>query len=222
MLRKFKKLIGADSSNRDNLSPRPHHKHRDRNRKPPPPLNMQYGPLPGSFFDAVNGAREDAGYEALPVFARKPQFGSHENLRARPVEKQPVGFNPNRPKPREQQFNRMARDGSSDPFHDDIPGTPIKFRRRNFSHEFLDPRGSVPFYRQPRSVPGSPELMRHFQQREQVQDIARQQQQQREMMMGQQIQFFPQFQQPFYPMVNPNMNVQGWYMASPQPVYPFY
>ncbi|CAF3498678.1 unnamed protein product [Rotaria socialis] len=222
MFRKLKKLIGIDTlTTHDQTS--------NRKRDEVPPACFEYGPLPQTFFGAANMAREDDGYDDIPSFAQKSQFKNKKNLRDEAFDENFVKLNQSRSKSHERPFSRAARDGSCEHFHDDLPGTPIKFRRRNLSHDLLQPRSSIPFYHQQHSLPGSPEMVRHFQYRQQLEDMIRQQQQQQQqqdMMMGQPMQFYPQIQQqPFYPMMHPNANTHGWFMMPQQrqqPIYPFF
>ncbi|CAF3749202.1 unnamed protein product [Rotaria magnacalcarata] len=223
MFRKFKKLVGIDTRTHAHTSNRKH-----RKRDEVPPAYFEYDPLPQKFFGAVNMTREDDAYDAIPSFAHKSQFKNKKNRRDEDFDENFVKLNQSRPKSCEKPFSRTARDGSCEDFHDDLPGTPIKFRRRNLSHDLLQPRSSIPFHDQQHSLPGSPEMIRHFQYRQQLEDMIRQQQQQQQqdMMMGRPMQFYPQVQQQlFYPMMNPNANTHGWFtmpQQQQQPIYPFF
>ncbi|CAF1059204.1 unnamed protein product [Adineta ricciae] len=185
--------------------------------EPVPPQDVEYGPLPQSFFKAVNVAREEAGYDALALKRDKhgldrgmrPEFGAFDRSR-RPSH--------------ERQFDRSTRHGSPEQFRRLPPGTPIKFRRRPISPELIQPSASAPslFGLQPHPV--SPDMLREFQYAQQMSHVPRQQQQQLDMMPPPAASFYPQFQQPLYPMMYPNANVQNWFMMSqyPRQMYPLY
>lgn len=172
----------------------------------PPPLPkgrhpmMDYRPLPRSFFNAVNSTRENEGYDALPVFARGSiPSGDEYHLYENPENDFPT-IDRSRSKSRERSFDRSARSHSR--------GTPVKFRRRPISPDLLQPRASSPFLFRQNSLP---DMHRHFQH-----------QQLFDMRMAQPAQFFPQFRQPFYPMMNPNVQFQPWFMMQQPQMYPFY
>jgi hypothetical protein len=42
------------------------------------------------------------------------------------------------------------------------------------------------------------------------------------MRMAHPAQFFPQFQQPFYPMMNPHVNMHPWFMMRQPQMYPLF
>ncbi|UJR08431.1 hypothetical protein I4U23_012701 [Adineta vaga] len=187
--------------------------------------DLDYGPLPQSFFHAVNAAREDAGFDALPINARKSVRKRDEHFMNHNMRPEFGAFDRNRRPSNEQRFDRSARHGSPDQFRRLPPGTPIKFRRRPISPELLQPSASAPSIFGQHPGPASPDLLRHFQHEQQIPYVARQQQQQQfDRMMPPSAQFYPQFQQPLYPMMYPNANVQNWFMMSqyPQQMYPFY
>jgi hypothetical protein len=215
ILRKIKKLGNLLIGQEDDGPSPPNDRHRMRDgAPPPPPPNINYGPLPRSFFSAVNLAREDAGYDALPVFPRGPiPTGEENHVYEYPKAEFPA-FERSRSKSRERSLDRSARHRSR--------GTPVKFRRQPISPELLQPSASSPFLFRQHSLPSSPEMHRRFQPAQQFQHIPGQQQQQFDMMMGQPVQFFPQFQQPFYPMIHPNLNMQPWFMMRQPPMYPFF
>jgi hypothetical protein len=204
--------------------PRPHGRHRRRGDVGPPADNS-YEPLPRSFLHAVNSAREEAGYDSLPVFPQGPIPVPDRN----PMHQQ---FS--------EEFGRGRSKSHDRAFRHQPPGTPVKFRRRPISPDMLQPHASSPFLFRQRpsspdllqphasspflfrqhSVPASPDVIRRFQHE---QHIARQQhQQQQQMMMPQPGQFYPQFQQPFYPMMNPNVNMHPWLMAQQPQMHPFF
>jgi len=189
---------------------------RNQRRDEAVPPNVRYGPLPRSFFSAVNLAREDAGYDPLPVNPRRrPIHRGEEHFMNQNPRPEFGAFDRSRPASQERWFDRNTRHGSSDNFHNHLPGTPVKYRRRPISPGLLQPSASSPFLFGQHSLPGSPEMTRHFQHEQQ-------QQQQFDMMMPHPAQFYPQFQQPFNPMMNPNANIQPWFMMPQQQMYPFY
>ena len=189
LLRKLKQL----TCGRPHIDQRP--RPRPRPRAPSPSSQRVYGPLPDSFFQAVNAAREGSGYDPLPVFHR----GSAKAL-------------------------DQSRNNSSEQLHRLPPGTPIKYRRRPVSPELLRPRSASvsSMFQHPHSVPGSPELMHRFEFEPMVEQVPMQQHPQM-MMMAHSMPFFPSFQQPFHPMIHPPVQMpgQGWFMRSPAPVPPF-
>lgn len=228
ILQKLKRLTSLHTI-ADNTTPHPPNGRpfiHDRN----PPPNFEYGPLPDSFLNAANAAREASGYDPLPVFDHEATVRNQQNLRREKSLENFAGFNRARSKSRERIFDPSVRRGSPQHFHHPLPGTPVKYRRRPVSPELLQPRNSSPFLIRQKSLPGSPEMRSHFQHvqhLQHLQNIARQQeQQQRQMMMGYPAQYYPQFQQPSYPMMNPRVNMPPWLMMQQQqpqqPMYPFY
>jgi hypothetical protein len=205
LFRKLKNLGSLHLLKENNARTPPNNRRRMRDQAAP--LNINYDQLPRSFFSAVDLARQDAGYDPLPVFAREPIPSREENFMFENPETEFLAFDRSRSKSRERPLDRSARSHSR--------GTPVKFRRRPISPELLQPNASSPFLFHQNSVPGSPDMQRRFQHP--------QQQQQFDMMMGQQpVQFLPQFQQPFYPMINPNVNMQPWFMMQQPQMYPFF
>lgn len=210
IIRKLKKLLGGDTR-----------RERDARRQSVP-MDMDYGPLPSSFFGAVNTVREQAGYETLPIFPHDSIGRNEENLRKKSIEDQLFSFSRSQSKSRQGSLAGFGREGSPEHFNRPVPGTPIKYRRRPISPDLLRPSNSEPFLYRQQSIPNSPEMIRHFQHN------ARQQQQ-RDMMMAHAARFFPQVQQQqqFFPVMNPNANMQNWFMMPPslppqQQMYPFY
>ncbi|CAF1196047.1 unnamed protein product [Adineta ricciae] len=187
--------------------------------EPVPPQDLEYGPLPQSFFKAVNVAREEAGYEALAL--KRDKHGLDRGMRS-----EFGAFDRSRRPSNGQQFDRSVRHGSPEQFRRLPPGTPIKFRRRPISPELIQPSASAPslFGLQPHPV--SPDMLREFQYAQQMSHVPRQQQhqQQFDMMPPPAASFYPQFQQPLYPMMYPNVNAQNWFMMSqyPRQMYPLY
>ena len=204
-LRKLKKLASGHVEQEDHPPPLPRRRHRRREQAASP--MMDYGPLPRSFFNAVNSARENSGYDALPVFPGGPiPNGDEPHLYEEPTD-DVRAFDRSRSKSRERTFDRAARHHSR--------GTPVKFRRRPVSPELLRARTSSPFVFRQHSLPASPDMHRHFQQ------LPRQPQ--FDMRMAQPVQFFPQFQQPFYPGMYPNVHMQQpWVMMRQPQMYPFF
>ena len=104
IFRKLKKLGDFHISQHNNaLSPLSHrHQIADESAA----VNMNYGPLPRSFFSAVNLAREEGGYDPLPVFVREPV--PHRDRYA--MNRRPRGqfpeFNRSRSESRERLFDR--------------------------------------------------------------------------------------------------------------------
>jgi hypothetical protein len=231
LFRKLKKLIDLHIPRDED--PRRIAFGRRQMREEARPPNGEYGPIPRSLFNAVDSARQQAGFDPLPVFVQG-SFQSEEDRLNQELEAEFAAMDRNRSK----SADRLARPGSSknfrqpppatpNNFRQPPPGTPIKFRRRPASPELLQPSASSPFFFRQHSLPSSPEMLRRFQQQQQFQHMARQQQQQQQqqqhdMMMAHPQQFYPQFQQPFYPMMNPNVNMQGWFMMPQQQMYPFY
>ncbi|CAF1343767.1 unnamed protein product [Adineta steineri] len=131
-------------------------------------FNLDYGPLPRSFFDAVNGAREQHGYEALPVLPpRKPKHRRDKNFMNQNVRPEFGGFNQNRRASNEQGFDRSVRRDSFEQFQHPLPGTPIKYRRRPISPQLLQPSASSPAFVGQHPVPASPDMLRLHQQQAQ-------------------------------------------------------
>jgi len=212
LFRKLKKLGSLHLLQENKAPPTPNNRRRMRDQAAP--SNINYDKLPRSFFSAVDLARQQAGYDPLPVIVREPIPTREESFTFENPEGEFLAFDRSRPKSRERPFDRSPRPHSR--------GTPVKFRRRPISPELLQPSASSPFLFHQHSVPASPDMHRRFQHPQQFQRIPSQQQ--FDMMMGQQpAQFFPQFQQPFYPMMNPNVNMQPWFMMQQQPqMYPFF
>lgn len=200
LLRKLKQLTCGrqhiDNHPRSRSRSHPH----QRPRPPSPSSQLIYGPLPDSFFQAVDAARQNSGYEPLPLLRQ----GSAKSL------------------------NQSRRD-SSEQLHRLPPGTPIKFRRRPVSPELLRPRSSSAsslFHSHPHSIPGSPVFMHQFDHDPMVEQF---QYPHPSMMMGNQsMPFFPAFhqQQQFHPRFHPHVQMprQGWFAGSPvamTPMQPF-
>ena len=140
ILRKLRKLASCRRRQNDRASPPAPPPPRVRH---PAPSQMVYGPLPNSFFQAVNSAREVAGYDPLPVLNRAPS--QEKNL-----------FHHHHRLPSVDKSMRPARrHASSEQLHLP-PGTPIKFRRRPVSPDLLRARTSSPDFL------GPPEANRHF------------------------------------------------------------
>jgi hypothetical protein len=130
-------------------------------------------------------------------------------------------------------FEHFNRPGSPHQFGQRPLGSPVKFRRRPQSPEFLQPRAGSPYHyvqeeRVPSPVhfarhsrPGSPDVARRLHRAQVSRDLQHMEKQQRreqEMMMGYHMQFNPQYQQaqqPFYQSMNPWHSMQ-------QQMYPFY
>ena len=190
---------------------------------PPEPQDMEYGPLPQSFFKAVNVARQEAGYEELPF--KRDKHGQNRGMRP-----EFGAFDQSRRPSNERQFDRSIRHGSPEQFRRLPPGTPIKFRRRPISPELIQPSASAPSLFGVQPHPVSPDMLRQFQYAQQTPHIPRQQQhhqqqqQQFDMMPPPAASFYPQLQQPLYPMMYPNANAQNWFMMPqyPRQMYPFY
>lgn len=225
LFRKLKRLI--DSQIPRDEEPRRVPDGRRQMRPEVQPLNGEYDAIPRSFFNAVDSNRQQAGYDPLPVFVRG-EFQSEEDRLNQELEAEFDAMDRKRAKSLERSFDRLSRPGSSKNLHQLPPGTPIKFRRQPIQPELLQPSASAPFFFRQHSLPSSPEMLRRFQQQQHFQHMARQQQQpqlpqQRDMMMGHPPQFYPpQFQQPFYPMMNPNVNMHGWFMMQQPQMQPFY
>jgi hypothetical protein len=196
LLRKLKKHASSRIGKDDNPPPLTRGR-RPMREKAAPPM-MDYGPLPRNFFNAVNSAREQEGYDALPIIPRGPIPSGDENLWYENPENDFPAFNRSRSKSRERSFDRSARPPSR--------GTPVKFRRRPVSPELLQPRASSPFLFRQQSLPASPDMHRHFQ--PQLFD----------MRMAHPVQFYPQF----HPMMNPNIHVQPWFMMRQPQMFPLY
>lgn len=219
ILRKLRKLGDLLSDREENnpqppppAPPIPNHRPWLRNEIPPH-VNHNYGPLPQSFFNAVDSARQQAGYDPLPVFPRETiPDGEGNHLYEEPVNDFPP-VDRSRSKSRERQFDRIPRSQSR--------GTPVKFRRRPPSPELLQASHSSPFLFRQHSLPNSPDMHRRFQHPQQFQHIPRQTPQV-DMMMAYPNQFYPQFQQQFYPVMNPNVNMQPWFMMRQPQMYPFF
>lgn len=193
ILRKLRKLASCRLRQNDRASPRPRVRHHHA-----APSNMVYGPLPNSFFQAVNSARDVAGYDPLPVLNRGPT--PEENLFHQHQQWQSA----------EKSLNRDRRHASAEQLHLP-PGTPIKFRRRPVSPDLLQHRGSLP------SLRGSPEASRRFAQMDRQPEMC--------MPMDHHPAPFvvPHFQQPFYPIMHPHGQPPGWFVMPPQqPVHLFY
>ncbi|CAF2535088.1 unnamed protein product [Rotaria sp. Silwood2] len=218
MFRKLKKFICIHTSKSDHALRSLNH--RDRMRDEAVPSNFDYGQLPASFFSAVDMAREESGYDPVPTFLRRPVVRSEEDLRNQDFDDDFSSFNRSRSKSRHRRFDSSARDGSPQHFHHHPPGTPVKFRRQPVPPELLRPSRSSPFLSRQNSVPSSADMFHQFQQAQQFQHMAGYPQQ--DMMMTNGGQFFPQVQQPFYPMMYPNANMQPWFMMPQQQMYPFY
>jgi hypothetical protein len=196
LLRKLKQLTCGRQpiDNRPRPHPRPH----QRPRQPSPSSQLIYGPLPDSFFQAVDAARQDSGYEPLPVLRQ----GSVKSL------------------------NQSRRD-SSEQLHRLPPGTPIKFRRRPVSPELLRPRSSSAsslfhnHHHHSHSIPGSPVFMHQFDHDPMVEQVQYPHPSMM-MMMKQSMPFFPPLQQQFHPMIHPHVQMpgQGWFGGSPMPIIP--
>ncbi len=207
IMQKLKKFANSHLIEKDNSSPHlPMGRRQRQMRKEIAPPMMDYGPLPHSFLNAVNSAREQEGYDALPVFPHGSIPRQDENLWYEQPEVDFPGFNRNRSKSRERSNDRSARPPSR--------GTPVKFRRRPISPDLLQRRASSPFLFHQQSFSASPEMQHRFQ------HIPRQQL--FDMRMVHPVQNFPQFQQPFYPMMNPNIHIQPWFMMQQPQMYPFY
>ena len=218
ILRRIKKLATFKLPPEFVARPLPKDQRHRRVEHRAPAQHVVYGPLPSSFFNAVNEAREHAGYDPLPAFPRgqmadaQVQHKSVDNLRS-PLSR-------SRSKSRDRFDERR---GSAEHLHQYPPGTPIKYRRRPSSSAFLQPDGSPAFLPRQQSVPSFPDAHHHFQQAQLAQHIAQQQQQQQHhdmMMMSQSAQFLPQFQQQFHP----HAHMPGWFMMQhqQQPMYPFF
>ena len=114
--RLLKKLTGTRNSS----------KHFDTRKRNERFQSINYGPMPSSFFDAVNSVREQSGHDALPVFVRQPSAK---------MTREPQVFN---------EFHRNRSKHFDDIEQQDSQplGTPIKYRRRPVSPEILRPRSS--------------------------------------------------------------------------------
>ena len=207
-LRKLKKKASEHLGQDDSPPPLP--KRRPEMRMGSPGPMVDYGPLPRSFFHAVNSARQDAGYDALPVFARGPIPNEDENAWYEQPEQDFAPLHRSRSKSRERVVDRGARPPSR--------GTPVKFRRRPASPDLLRPPPSPlpPRFRQ-HSLPNTPNIHRRFQQMP-----PQQQQQLFDMNMARPVQFYPQFQQPFYPMMYPQAHMPPWFMMRQPQMYPLF
>jgi len=199
--------------------PRPPRRRQMQDEAPPPITN--YDPLPRSFFSAVDLARQEAGYDPLPVFPRGPIPNGEENLMYEQPEIAVPVFDRSRSKSRERSFDRTPRSRSR--------GTPVKFRRRPISPEILQPRASSPFFFGQHSLPNSPAMQHRFAHPPQFQHMPRQPQFDM-MMMDQPVEFLPPFQQPFQqpfhpmmnPMINPNINMPPLFMMRQPQMHPFF
>jgi hypothetical protein len=151
-----------------------------------------------------------------------------------------IGRSSSRERYANRAMDNFVRAGSPEHFNQRRPGTPVKFRRRPASPELLQPRASSPYhFVQQERVPSplhfvppsrsaSPDVIRRLQRAQLSQDlqhIERQQRRQQEMLMINPIQYMPpyqQMQQPFYPMMNPNINFQAYPMIHQPQMYSFY
>lgn len=211
LLRKLKKKASEHIGLEDHPPPLPKRRHEMRMASPGPMID--YGPLPRSFFDAVNSARQDGGYDALPVFARGPIPNADENAWYEQPETDFAALHRSRSKSRERVFDRGARPPSR--------GTPVKFRRRPVSPDLLRPPGTPPPRFRQHSLPNTPNMHHRFQhipappppQQQQLFDMN---------MAARPMQFYPQFQQPFYPMMHPHAHVPPWFMMRQPQMYPLY
>lgn len=206
LLRKLKKKaslhIGQDHTPPPPPPPLPRGRHEMRMESPRPMVD--YGPLPRSFFHAVNSARQDAGYDALPVFPHGSIPNGDENGSYEQVENDFPSFHRSRSKSRDRAVDRGVRPRSR--------GTPVKFRRRPISPDLLQPRPSPAFHFRQHSLPNSPHMHHRFQHLPPQQLF--------DMNMAHPVQFYPQFQQPFYPMMHPH--VPPWFMMRQPQMYPLY
>ncbi|CAF0977762.1 unnamed protein product [Adineta steineri] len=179
----FRKLKKFSSAHISPLSSNGKHQIGDEDSS----FNLDYGPLPRSFFDAVNGAREQHGYEALPVLPpRKPKHRRDKNFMNQNVRPEFGGFNQNRRASNEQGFDRSARRDSFEQFQHPLPGTPVKYRRRPISPQLLQPSASSPAFVGQHPVPASPDMLRLHQQqvqqaKQQARHFMRQQQKQQQL-----------------------------------------
>lgn len=153
-------------------------------------------------------SEEDLGYQIVgDDFVEKPPKSSPLNF---------IGslFGISRSSSRERYANRrmdnIVRPGSPAHFNQLPPGTPIKYRRRAASPEFLQARVPSPLHFAQQPQLGSPDVARRYhraQVSQDIQQLERQQRQQQEMMMLNQLQCGPQYQQiqqPYfeaYPMI---------------------
>lgn len=200
LLRKLKKKASLHIGPEDHR-PRPRSRSRHEMRMETPRPTIDYGPLPQSFFHAVNSARQDAGYDALPVLPR-----GEENALYEQIDNEGSSFHRSRSKSRERPVDRGVRPPSR--------GTPVKFRRRPISPDLLQPRPSSAFHFRQHSLPNSPHMHHRFQPYPPQQLF--------DMNMPHPVQFYPQFQQPFYPMMHPQAHVPPWFMMRQPQMYPLY
>jgi len=137
--------------------------------------------------------------------------------------------------------NNFVRTGSPVNFNQRPPGTPGQSRRRAASPEIVQPRASSPlrFVQSERvpsplhftqqSHPGSPDVARRLyraQLSQELQRIEREQRRQQEMMMMMNpLPYIPQYeqvQQPYYPLINSNFNLQAYSMPQQPQMYSYY
>ena len=210
ILRKLKKL--ADIFNNDDAVSPPNGRRQMRN-DPTAPLNVDYGPLPPSFFNTVNLTRKEAGYDPLPIFPRRSNSPQDENLNIQDIAYEFPAFDQRQAKSVRRPSFRSAAHLHSRPPPD---GTPVKFRRRPISPELLQSRSSSPFLFHQNHIPASPDMIRRFQQAQPVQYNVWQLQSPPNVMMVYPFHDITQTSQAFDPMINFNLNLQPWLIPSQQ------
>jgi len=205
-----------------------------------------YGAIDPAQQDAIYGyphsqihiVGEDPSYEI-------PENESNDRFRASsPLKFIASALGIGRSRSRERKANRsknkFVRAGSPVNFIQRPPGTPSKFRRRAASPESMQARAPSPLqfvqsepvpsllHFTQQSHPGSPDVARRLYRAElsqELQRIEREQRRQEEMMMMNPLQYIPQYQQvqqPYYPLINSNFNLQAYSMPQQPQMYSYY
>jgi hypothetical protein len=173
-----------------------------------------------------NGSRQSFGRVGSPEQFRRGPLGSSVNFHQRPLSPQLVGSRPTSP----YQFGRRERSSSPYQFgRRERSSSPYHYVQQEQSpptyHYVTEERTSSPqrFIPVTRSSPADvARRLQLAQLSQELQYAERQQRRQQESMMSLPAQFNTQYQQPYYPVMNTNLNMQGYSMTQQAPMYSFY